>query len=329
MQLNILYVDSLARKYCVSIAFFLGLNLALNSISAKTTRDEDELRSKTQDAVKTAYLDFSSIVTAQERSDWILDEYALREMTPKLAQVYCQLSTDALVQLEKDIASVGVNHSAKTYYDSEKSKNKDFKIDQKFKDLLHKERIALAFQQVKKYKSKCPFWLAESDGFLGIHRDAGRLQLLAETMGGLQLQKSKDSLYLGGAAQGRLIGVYGISPSWGLGVGVEAGGASTFPKDEQGRRSLKAQWTAGIPFLWRGWWDNKRVDIELTPIARFDDQIMSEGRYGGRLAFSFGVSPLRVFGILPHIMAWVGVEQFFDQDSTLVLRSGTRIGFSL
>ena len=325
----LLNIFSVGNRFYLTLCLLSPLIWEVNQVIAKNRKTVAEQDSKVQDAVQTAYLDFSSIITDQERSDWILDEYALRKVMPKIAEVYCQLSALALQRLEKKIEAQTSGHLAKDYYDTEKSKDEDFTMDQRLRDLLHQERINLAFRQVKKHKAQCPFWLTRSNDFMGIHRDAGRLQLIAETMGGFQLQKDKDSLFIGGAGQGRLIGIYGFTTSWGFGLGIEAGGASTFPKDEQGRRSLKAQWTAGVPLLWRGWWDNKRFDVELTPVARFEEQTMTQGHYGGRFAVSFGISPLRIFGFLPHIMGWIGVEQFFDQDSTLVLRAGTRIGFSL
>ena len=326
MSLNIL---SVGNRFYLAICLLCPLIWEANQLAAKTRKMPAEQDSKLQDVVQTAYLDFSSIITDQERSDWILDEYALHKIMPKIAEVYCQLSVLALQELEKKIEAQTSDHLAKDYYDTEKSKDEDFTMDQRLRDLLHQERISLAFRQVKKHRDQCPFWLTRSNEFMGIHRDAGRLQLMAETMGGFQLQKGKNRLFIGGAGQGRLIGIYGFTTSWGFGLGIEAGGASTFPKDELGRRSLKAQWTTGVPLLWRGWWDNKRIDVELTPVARFDEQKMTQGNYGGRFAVSFGISPLRVFGFLPHLMGWVGVEQFFDQDSTLVFRAGTRIGFSL
>ncbi len=329
MRLNILYYRNLSLKVCLTLFGGIIFSLSLLEAYAKTVSEPKIIKQQTQNAVLTAYLDLSSIVTAQERVDWVIDQHALQEITPKLAEVYCQLNDATLLLLEKKVKAQLEQQSAQSYYKAQKRRKAHFKSNRKFKELLHQQRIQQALQHIKKYKDKCPFWLDKTDSFLGIHRDAGRFQLMAETMGGLQLQKSKKNLFLGGAAQGRLIGVYGFTPTWGLGLGLEAGGASTFPKDEQGRRSLKAQWAAGVPFIVRGWWDNLRVDVELTPVARFDDQTMSQGRYGGRIALSFGVSPLRVFGVLPHIMAWIGGEHFFDQDSTWVLRGGTRIGISL
>ena len=54
--------------------------------------DLTELTLIDQMSVRSAYLDLDSIVTSQERSDWVIDEYALNEMMPKLAEVICQLT---------------------------------------------------------------------------------------------------------------------------------------------------------------------------------------------------------------------------------------------
>lgn len=281
-----------------------------------------------QIAIRSAYLDLDVIVTSQERSDWVLDEQALQAMIPKVAEVLCQLSLRVKKGLESSLKEKVSLGQAKRYWESLSTPEKK-NLSSKFKDLRHEERILQAFNYAQKYEKNCPYWLLVKENFMGIHRDGGRLQLIAETMGGLQLQYARQTMDIGGAAQGRLLGVYGISTSLGIAIGIEAGGASTFPKDATGKRSVKAQWTTGIPFLIRGWIGNLRSDLEVSPIARFSDGSYTDGQYGARFAVSFGVSPLRIFGILPHIMAWAGVEQFFDNDATSVLRAGTRIGFSL
>jgi hypothetical protein len=287
--------------------------------------DLTELTLLDQMSVRSAYLDLDSIVTSQERSDWVIDKYALNEMMPKLAEVICQLTPKVSTGLLKLIKDENVKLGGSQEY----WVKHNLGDQSEFEEMRHKERVLLSLTHFQTHRSKCPFWLPPNQDFLGIHRDAGRLQLMAETMGGLQLQKNAKDLFLGGAAQGRLIAVYGFTPTWGLGLGFEAGGASTFPKDENGGRSVKPQWTGGVPILVRAWIDNMRMDTELTPVVRFSDDNFSKGQYGVRLALSFGVSPLRVFGVLPHLMAWVGGEQFFDTESTFVLRAGTRIGFSL
>ena len=279
-------------------------------------------------AIESAYLDLDVIVTSQERTDWVLDEYALKSILPKVTEVFCQLSTQAKQGLEIDIHKKISLGETKRYWQT-LSVNEQKDPSSHFKDLRHEERILLAFNAAKKHEKDCPYWLPIKEDFMGIHRDGGRWQFMAETMGGIQLKQTEQSTLLGGAAQGRLLGVYGIGTAWGLALGIELGGASTFPKDSTGKRSVKAQWATGIPFFIRGWIDNMRADLEISPIARFDDGSFTDGHYGARVAISLGISPLRVFGVLPHIMGWVGAEQFFNQQSTQVYRAGTRIGFSL
>ncbi len=285
-------------------------------------------------AINQAYLDLEVIVTSQERSQWVIDQHALHKITPQLMEVLCQLTPRLRLALQDKLLAQGTRRGQAREYWLATPKDsmghlKGFMNRRTFKKHLHRERIMTSLSHVQERIKQCPYWLPESSLFMGVHRDAGRLQLLVETMGGLQLQTSEAGIFVGGAGQGRLIVVYGFGASWGLGLGLEAGGASTFPKDDQGERSVRAEWTAGAPILIRTWLSNYRLDAELTPVVRFNDHDPKERKYGGRFAVGFGFSPLRVLGVLPHIMAWAGSERYFDQGSTTVYRAGTRIGFSL
>ena len=315
----------------ILLIFYLNIQLTslVNAKAERTKETEQGHETTDQMAKQTAYLDLSLIISSQERSDWIIDELALQQIIPKLAEVLCQIKPEIYQALISRLKTESVRRGKSKAYWMKEGGKLGFTKHRVFKEILHKERMLLSLEYFQVYLKQCPFWLPINPSFLGVHRDAGRLQILAETMGGLQLQKNQQDVWIGGAAQGRLILVYGLAPSWGMGIGLEAGGASTFPKSENGGRSVKAQWTAGIPILLRSWIDNMRLDTEITPVARFNDDHLIKGSYGVRFAVGFGVSPLRVFGALPHLMAWVGGEQFFDDESTTVLRVGTRIGFSL
>lgn len=320
--------------YILKMALLIAyLSMQFNALSIShaeiTQKRIKEVTDVDRMSTQAAYLDLSLIISSQERSDWVIDEYALKQLIPKLAEVLCQIKLEVYQALVDRLGTEGVKQGKSKEYWAKEGRNLEVTKRWFFQDMLHQERMLLSLEYFRPHLKQCPFWLPTNPHFLGVHRDAGRLQLLAETMGGLQLQKNKQELLVGGAGQGRLILVYGFTPSWGLGVGIEAGGASTFPKSENGSRAVKAQWTAGVPIILRSWIQNMRLDAELTPIARFNDDYLIKGSYGVRYALGFGISPLRVFGALPHLMAWMGGEQFFDDESTTVLRIGTRIGFSL
>ena len=301
--------------------------------SESTESESQEWTEEENVSSRQIYLDLDAIITSQERSQWILDHVALSKISAELAEVYCQIDARLQSKVLSDFKRAGIDReSAKKLWLS-LPKMADGSLEaaaeRQFKRALHQERILISFLYAKERDEDCPYWLPKTYPYWGIHRDAGRLQLLAETMGGLQARWRGDELLIGGSGQGRLLTIYGFGASWGLGVGLELGGASVFPRDDNGARSVKAEWAGGVPILARFWIDNYRLDAELTPVARFSDEDQTTGTFGGRFAFAFGLSPLRVLGALPHVMLWGGVERYFDHDKTLVLRAGTRIGFSL
>jgi hypothetical protein len=151
-------------------------------------------------------------------------------------------------------------------------------------------------------------------------------------MGGGQVQISNDQANFGGSAQGRIFAMFGIGAHWGIALGGEVGIASTFPKDDLGQRNVKAQWTVGLPIMIRGWVDNLRVDGEIAAVARFQDSLddqNTQGVYGVRVAAGIGLSTLRIFSVLPHLMVWGGSETYFSSTLIQVFRFGTRIGISI
>ena len=286
---------------------------------------------KIQRSAEMAFLDLDLIITTQERSDWILDRPAILSLLPRGAEVVCQLTPESQSQLSQIISD-----RLRAVRPSQKLWRPDLSWGSKkhteHARSLHLERVSMLYQETLRTKRDCPYWLPPREDFLGVHRDAGRVQLIAETMGGGQLQISRGATNLGGAAQARLLTIFGVGAQWGLALGIEGGIASTFPKDGEGQRNVKAQWTLGVPLIIRGWSDNLRIDGEIAAVARFRDELSqreSQGHYGVRVAAGIGLSTLRIFGALPHLMIWGGSETYFSSTLIQVFRMGTRIGISI
>ena len=297
----------------------------------RSAHDMSSVNTKTRRSAEMAFLDLDLIITAQERTDWILDQPAILSLLPRGAEVVCQLTPEAQDQLSHMISDR--LHDAGS---SQKLWRSDLSWGSKryteHARALHLERVSKLYQETLRIQRDCPYWLPPREDFLGVHRDVGRVQLIAETMGGGQIQLSDGDLNLGGAAQGRVLTIFGLDTQWGLALGIEGGIASTFPKDRAGQRNVKAQWTLGVPLMIRGWSDNLRIDGEIAAIARFSDDLgrrETQANYGVRFAAGVGLSTLRIFGVLPHLMVWGGSETYFSSTLVQVFRLGTRIGVSL
>lgn len=290
--------------------------------------DRGDLRD--QGAAEAAYLDLELLVYLQERRDWIIDREAIAANIERAAEVFCQLTPEGVRALERIFESKGIEiGQTRAAYLSAKNARREVSIDM---DRLHEERILMLVKAVKLRAGECPFWLEPQREFAGIHRDAGRLQLLFESMAGAQFLKREDQdLKLGWSAQARMLGIYGVSTRWGMGMGIEAGGATLFPKSPvTGERVIRAQMSAGLPILFRGWYRNFRIDAELAGVARLHyGAALSEGSAGIRVSAGFGFPSIRVFDLLPHLIFWGGSETYFLGKPMQVFRLGTRFGINL
>ena len=266
--------------------------------------------------------DLLLIIRQQARISWIRDRSALEEVAERLSDVGCRSapSTRTLLTryLEEERDRQG--GSAKVQWQSGVSLSE---LD----EVLLRDRVLAALQWIERHAQECPFWLEESEGFLGLHQDQRRWQLILESMGSAQLLWRDGETLFGGAGQGRLLGAYGLGERWALAAGVELGGASTFPQDEEGNRSVEATWAAGLPLLLRSWVGATRFDFELALIARLPESRPETPLFGIRFAPAIGISTPRIAGFLPHFCLWVGYERFED-DQLQVLRVGTRVGVS-
>ncbi len=272
-----------------------------------------------QDQVEALERDLSILIWQTERLDWVIDEYSIRALAPRLMEAIC---------LSSEITQSAVRKKLEAQIEKnggflQKRWHQEMKVSD-YKDDLHVERMLSALNWASAQKSACPAWLNHRRPFIGLHQDAYRFQLILESMGSGQLVMNSADWTIGGAAQGRALAMYGFSSRLGLAVGAEVGAASVFPKDSTGRRSVEASWAVGLPIVLRAWVGSFRYDTEVALLSRLADQ-NGQAIYGVRFAQAFGVSTSRIAGFLPHIMLWGGYEYFGE---THILRMGTRVGVS-
>jgi len=283
------------------------------------------------------YRDLSSLVIFHERLDWVSDEHSLGMMEGKLLEVICQVRPDKVsalsARLQEEVETRGKVETRWRAAQRNTAQGEPPPALDDFRADLRLERVLMSLTRGVERRDRCPFWLTAKPGYRGIHRDAGRFQLVLESMSSLQVVRARDGWSLrgsqiGGSGQGRLLIARGLSLKTALAMGIELGGASTFPTNESGERELNGVLTGGVPTLLRWWLGGLRFDTELSFLARFPEG--QDELLGFRVSQGVGVSTLRVSGLLPHFMLWTGYESFFPrgQERISIVRIGTRVGFS-
>ena len=272
---------------------------------------------------RSAFHDLNAMITQYERTDWLTDEAAYQDLAPRIQETVCQTPQEARqglrTWLEQQIEQKG--GSAKTQWGAGVPLSE-------LKSVLRLERVLGSLTFSEQRQDGCPFWLQPKKEFRGIHRDYGRLLFIGESMGSFQLINQNNDYFLGGAGQGRLLSGYGVHENLSLALGLEVGGASIFPKDDLGQRTVRATWAAGIPFISRTLIGNYVWDVEAAALGRYQEG-SDKIQPGFRLASAIGVRTLRIAGLQPHILVWMGYERFSGPpDEFQIVRAGTRVGFS-
>lgn len=295
-----------------------------------STGDDQELEA--------LYRDLSSLVIFHERLDWISDEHSLTMMEGKLLEITCQVKPKHIKELSQLLhQEIDTRGEVKSRWQTALHKAKQGSGEppdlDDYRNDLRTERILLALLRGHKLHERCPFWLTPKHKYLGIHRDAGRFQLVLESMSSLQIVRGQEGWIIkgsqiGGSGQGRLMLARGLSLKTAFALGIEIGGASTFPSNEEGKRELNGVLTGGIPMILRWWLGGLRFDTESSLLARFPEG--QDTIFGFRVSQGVGISTLRVSGLLPHFMIWTGYERFFPstEPQVSIIRLGTRVGFS-
>lgn len=177
---------------------------------------------------------------------------------------------------------------------------------------------------------RCPYWLAAEKNFAGVHADADRWVLLAETMPSLQILLVEGvATRIGGAGLGRILLGRGISHRLTLAAGFETGLASVVGQDSAGELSITPAFAIGLPMLLRFSDGPLRTDLGLAFTVRSPDIDFDQVRYGVRWSVGIGVATLRVLGVQPYVMLWSGHEYQLARagdPGQHGIRIGTRVG---
>lgn len=276
-------------------------------------------------AERALYLDLRSVVETRARIDWVVDEHEIRQVSPAIMTSACQATPEARLALagwlRGRLAEEG--GSARAIWEAAEGDLGPAK------EALLIERIAAALTYAEEHRGDCPFWLTPDADFTGVQANTDRLVFIAESMGSGQLVIQDGDFAVGGTGLGRLIPAYGISDRLTIGLGLEAGVASTFPRTENGARSVKAVATAGIPLLIRVLDGTFRYDLDLAAVTRATRNEYEGLRYGGRVGVGFGVATLRIAGVMPYAMIWAGYEYLAPgagEPETHIMRAGSRVG---
>jgi hypothetical protein len=253
--------------------------------------------------------------------DWVSDAHELTQAVPSVLRSVCQTpEADRLAVIrfvEDEIAHTGGAASARfTRNGGDLGDVRDTLTLERTRDLV---RAAIARDD------ECPFGLAPDEAFAGVHGDARRVVIFAESSGGFGLVIRRGDVALGGGGGGRVLVGWGVDDRLTLAIGPELGGAASFPTNEEGTTDLAAQVTGAVPIVAR-LADSLRVyELEVAMTARFRDGTVSPP--GVRASFGFGLSALRTRAFMPLGILWIGWEaQPIDGVVQHSVRIGTHVG---
>lgn len=272
------------------------------------------------------FVDLDQITTGRERTDWVVDPVELAGVADDLMRSYCPTPAAERDALRAWIAQQLTLHggSAEAAW---RAAGQDLDAAD---EALHLERVALLLKHGATYEKDCPFWLPQDPAFTGVHADAHRFVLQAETMGAFQLvfPDGGDAVF-GGAGLGRLLAGTGLNHRFTLLAGLEMGLASELDRAEGGEVRFTPGFAAGLPVVLRTHAGSLRFDVGLALTGRSADPDFSDPRFGLRYDVAIGVAALRIAGVQPFVMLWTGHEWLPESEGRPALnslRAGSRVG---
>lgn len=273
------------------------------------------------------YFDVRAVVETQSRIDWVIDEDHLDEWSSAIMTSACRTPTPSRqalrVWINERLAAEG--GSAKAVYEASGG---DLSAAS---DALAYERSIAALDYAERRIGECPFWLTADPGFDGVQGNTRRLVWIAESMGSGELVSSGGDWTVGGTGLGRVVPAWGITDRLTLGVGVEAGVGSTFPRTESGGRGVKPVFAGGVPVLLRVLDGTLRYDLDVAAVTRATRNEFEGLRYGGRIGVGLGAATPRVAGVMPYIVIWGGYQHLLagaGEPATHSILAGTRVGIN-
>ena len=272
------------------------------------------------------YRDLRKIVDAQARRSWVIDRVEIAQNEGNALRTLCQTTPAMRQEVRAFIDAQIVASGGPTAPRFAKGEAVD-----DLREVMALERTRRLFAHaVSHIEADCPAWLRADPAFAGVQNDAHRFVLMLETMGGGQYFAGVEPAAFGGTGAARLLPGYGITERLTLAGGLEMGGASTFPRGDDGSRSVDASLTTGFPLLLRFQDRTLLVDTELTATLRSRDGSLDEPRPGLRISQGIGTSDVRLGSLMPYLVLWIGYEMLpaaNGDEAAHILRAGTRLGF--
>ena len=272
------------------------------------------------------YVDLRQVVASAERLDWVVDDLEVAAVRPDIMRSACLTPPAERAALRAWIATrvALLGGPSASAFDKAGEDAPDLA------KIQHLERVGLVLASAEKAVDRCPYWLKASADFAGVHADADRWVLLAETMPSLQILLAQGAdTRIGGAGLGRILLGRGISHRLTLAAGFETGLASVISQDENDDLSIKPAFAIGLPLLLRFSDGPLRSDVGASFTARSPEIGFDQVRYGVRWSVGAGVATLRVLGVQPYVMLWGGHEYQFEREGSPGqhgIRIGTRVG---
>jgi hypothetical protein len=277
-------------------------------------------------AQRALYNDLRAVVETRERIDWVIDRAELNDAAPRALRSVCRATSADRVALRGWLQAQR-NAQGGTAEAVWRANGQDLDA---VSELLTLERVSALLDIADARSAQdCPFWVVPDPAFAGVQGNTRRFVLMLESMGSLQVLSADGDTSIGGTGIARILPGVGLNDRLTLVSGIEAGVASTFPKGEGGQRGVKPAFATGIPVLLRIHEDTWRFDTEVAAVARAPEEDFGDLRWGVRVAQAAGVATLRVAGIMPYAMAWVGYEHYPEHGGGTrlhVMRFGTRVG---
>ncbi len=276
------------------------------------------------------YDDLRTLVATKQRVDWTVDRLELEGSASDILRSVCQTppadrrALGGWLDLRID---AGGGPAALQYAQNGGDLGP-------LGEVLTLERVRAALDYGERHApADCPFWLRPDPTFAGVQSDAARFVLILESMGGPQIALRDGETTLGGFGVGRLLPAYGVTEHLTIALGIEAGAASTFPRNEDaGGRQVKVVAVAGVPLLFRLRHESWRFDLEAAGTLRATRSEVEGPRPGLRGTAGVLLATKRLASVMPYAGLWFGYEHLPANGGDGAARhliGGTRIGLDL
>lgn len=272
------------------------------------------------------YLDLRKSVELRESDDWVADRLEVDDALTGVMRSICQVPESAREDLLDWVELQALREGGP----AEEAFARTGERDAQVRELLRLERIhALLAAGDRIAAEDCPFWLQPDEEFAGVQGDARRFVILGETVGGGTVLLSEGETQLGGGGGARVMPGFGITDRLTLAAGIELGASGVLAENESGAREFRVVFSTAIPVLLRIHQFARVIDLEVAATTRWVD---GESRLppGIRFGIGYGLSTMRLAGLMPYGLAWVGYEvrpKADDEPREHVIWVGTRVGF--